>query len=78
MLVTLLVLSPFAAIGLALWLPASRRRSRVAAGGPAAAPPAHRTGRGAAVPVITDMPEREGREPFSYDNGLMVGDREGP
>ena len=74
MLSTLLVLVP-AGLLLAVLLLASRRSSRVAAGGPAVPPLAHRTDRrGAAVPVATDLPEPEGRTAFAYDNGLKVGD----
>jgi hypothetical protein len=76
MLVTLLILVPagllLAVLAVAARL-ASRRNSRVAAGGPAVPPQAHRTERGAAVPVVTDLPEREERTAFAYDNGLKVG-----
>jgi hypothetical protein len=78
MIITLLILVPAALLLAALALAArlaSRRNSRVAAGGPAVPPLAHRTDRrGAAVPVVTDLPEPEGRTAFAYDNGLKVGD----
>lgn len=73
MLVTLLVIAPFA-IALAVLTLASRasRRSRVAAGRPAV-PPADSSpaSRGAARPEIQGADERQ---PFEADNGVMVGE----
>jgi hypothetical protein len=74
MLTTLLVLSPFGLL-LAVLLLASRRSRVTAAGGPAVSPAdSSPASRGAAVPVVTDLPEPEGRTAFAYDNGLKVGD----
>ena len=78
MLVTLLVLSPFGLVLAVLSLPASRRsRVNAAAGRPAVPPQVRRTGRGAAVPSVTDLPDREERAAFAYDNGLSIGASEG-
>ena len=54
------------------------RNSRVAraAGGPPACPVPQPAGR-AAVPVITDAPDREERGAFAYDNGVLTGRPDG-
>jgi hypothetical protein len=71
MLVTLLIIAPFA-IALAVLTLASRasRRSRVAAGGPAV-PPRPGAPRGTARPEIQASDERQ---PFEADNGLIIGE----
>lgn len=73
MLSTLLVLAPFGLALVVLLLASRRSRVNAAAGGPADPPEARRTERGAAVPVVTDLPEPDERTAFAYDNGLKVG-----
>ena len=74
MLVTLLILAPFAVIGAVLSLPASRRRRDRAAGGPPVPPVRPEPAGGTAVPVVTDVPDRDERTAFAYDNGLKIGE----
>lgn len=55
----------------------ARRVSTRAAGRPAAPRPGSSPESGeAAVPVITDAPDREERPAFACDNGLTIGERD--
>lgn len=77
MLVTVLVLAPagfLLAVLTAAGLASRRSRVSVAAGGLPASPVRSSPAGEAAVPVITDAPEREERAAFAYDNGLKVGE----
>lgn len=77
MLVTLLVVTPYAVVLAILAVAAyiASRRSRVsAAGGPSVSPVRHEPAVGAAVPVITGLPEREERQPFGGSGIVTAGE----
>jgi hypothetical protein len=73
------VLLAAAVVALVIAAPFVSRRlrfSRVApAAGAAAVPPVRpEPAGGMAVPVVTDLPDRDERAAFAYDNGLKTGE----